>query len=240
MDYNNIIYEKRDGIAKITLNRPRVLNAISYPMMEEIMKAMDEAEKDDSIMVLIIKGAGRAFSSGADYKEMDKQTAPLAREDPHAYIRHIQKWEHKLLVRIRKFEKPIIAAVHGYAIGVACGIALCCDMRVVSEDAKFGPRFVKLGLLPGDGESSMLPLLVGYGHAMEYLLTGEYIEAKDAYRMGLANRLVPLTQLDQATIELAQKLMEAPLRAVASAKAALNRVLLPQHHSCENLNKFHC
>jgi enoyl-CoA hydratase/carnithine racemase len=227
MSYQNILYKKKDGIAAITFNRPKTLNAVTYPMMEEIKKAMDDAENDPSVRVLIFKGAGRAFSSGADVKEMDDVTAPMAKSDPHAYIKHIQSWEHSLLVAIRKFEKPTIAQVKGYAIGVACGMALCCDMRVVSEEAKFGPRFVKMGLVPGDGDSAMLTALVGFGHAMEYLLTGEYITAQDAYRMGLANRLVPLEQLEQATLELAQTLMDAAPRAVASVKVDLNRVLLP-------------
>jgi enoyl-CoA hydratase/carnithine racemase len=226
MNYERIIYEKKNGIATITMNRPEVLNAINQAMMTEIMQAMNDAERDLSVLVLVFKGAGRAFSSGFDIKEMGELTE-LCQKDPHAYIRYLQEWEHTLMLRIRKFEKPTIAAVNGYAIGLAHGMALLCDMRVASMDAKFGPRFVKIGLVPGEGETFVLPALVGYGHAMEYLLTGEYITAEEAYRIGLANRIVPLEQLDQATQELAQKLMDASPIAVASVKAAMNRILMP-------------
>jgi enoyl-CoA hydratase/carnithine racemase len=226
MSYNNIIYDSKEGIAFITLNRPKVLNAISYPMMDEINKAMGVVEEDDSIRVLVFRGTGRAFSSGADYKEMDELVGNW-QKDPHAYIRHIKKREHSLLLRLRRFQKPTIAEIKGYAIGVAMGMALCCDIRVVSEDAKFGPRFVKLGLLAGDGDCYLLPALVGYGHAMEYLLTGEFITAQDAFRMGLANRIVPIDKLEQTTLEVAKEFMDAAPRAVASTKEALNRVLVP-------------
>jgi len=224
--YENIIFEKLEGIATVTLNRPAVLNAVNYPLMSELRDAIDDAAKDAAVRVLILRGAGRAFSSGADIGEMDDLIGGW-RKDPHAYIRHIREQEHSLLLSLRKIEKPTIASIRGYAVGVACGIALCCDMRVMSAEAVFGPTFVRIGLMPGDGDSALLPALVGYGHAMEYLLTGQYIDADAAFRMGLANRVVPADRLDDATNELAEKVLQTAPKAVAACKAALNRVLLP-------------
>ena len=225
-NFENIIYEIKDEIGTITLNRPKVLNAVNYPMMREIMQVLDSAEDDKKVRVIVLKGQGRAFSSGADFKEMD-DLVERWKKDPHAYIKNIQQLEHTLLLRLKKFEKPTIAQVKGYAIGIASGIALSCDVRIVSEEAIFGPRFVRLGIMPGDGDTSMLPLLVGFGHAMEYLLTGQDIQAKDAYRMGLANRIVPIEKLDETTKEMAEKFLIAAPRAVASTKAAINSMFVP-------------
>jgi enoyl-CoA hydratase/carnithine racemase len=226
MDYENIIYEKANGIATITLNRPSVLNAVNYPMMAELGSAIASSDCDPSVRVVILRGAGRVFSSGADVKEMDDLVGDW-KHDPHAYIRHIESKEHALLLALRKLEKPTIASIRGYAIGVASGMAMCCDMRVITDEAKFGLTFVRMGLVPGDGDLAMLPALVGYGHAMEYLLTGRYITAEDAYRMGLANRVAKAEELDTVTLELAEEVLQAAPRAVASVKTALNRVLLP-------------
>jgi len=222
LGYETIIYEKKDGIGKITLNRPDKLNAMNFQMVDELVDVLDEIDLDDEVRAVIISGAGKSFCSGAELTELG------ARPNPFDSISFMRSFVQRLIITLRSLEKPIIAAVNGYALGIGCGLALACDIRIASEDAKFSERFVRIGILPGDGDTYILPLLVGLGRASELLFTGDDIEGKEAERIGLVNRCIPAEKLEEEAEALAQKLANGATRAIAATKAALNRRILPQ------------
>jgi 2-(1,2-epoxy-1,2-dihydrophenyl)acetyl-CoA isomerase len=222
LGYETILYEKINGVGKITLNRPDKMNAMNFQMVDEMVDALDEIDLDDEVKAVIITGAGKAFCSGAELTELG------ARPSPFDSITFMRSFVQRLIITVRSLEKPVIAAVNGYALGIGCGLSLACDIRIASEDAKFGERFVRIGILPGDGDTYILPLLVGLGRASELLFTGDDIEGKEAERIGLVNRCVPADKLEEEAEALAQKLANGATRAIASTKAALNRVILPR------------
>lgn len=220
MKLETIILEKRDSVAAVTLNRPQALNALNSLMMRELIETFGDIAKDDDARAVVITGAGKAFCAGADVKEMGAPEGPM---DTYEMMRRV----HKLILGIRSLEKPVIAAVNGYAVGLGCGIALACDIRIASENAIFGERFVRVGLMPGDGDTYLLPLLVGLGRASEFLFTGDDIDAKKAEQMGLVNRVVPPDQLKAVVWELASRLSKGASKAIAATKATMNRFILP-------------
>jgi len=200
MPFETILFEKKDKIGYLTLNRPKVFNAISAQLISEFREAVGEAERDDDIRVLIITGAGKAFQAGADIGELAKMT-PI----------ELHKWNHDLLEDWRAVEvlsKPVIAAINGYALGGGFELALACDIRVASENARMGLPEVSLGIIPGTGGPVRLPRLVPKGIAMQMLLTGEPIDAQEAYRIGLVNKVVPEGQAVAAAEEIANKIVK--------------------------------
>ena len=214
--YKTLLYEKKDDIGILTVNRPDKLNAISNELTSELSSLMDELEKDDKLRVLVITGAGdKAFVAGADIQELVDRDARMGRR--------VSRDRQEIFSRIENLPVPVIAAVNGYALGGGLELALACNIRVCSEKAQFGAPEVKLGIIPGDGGTQRLPRLVGLGRAMEMILSGDFIDAQEAHRIGLVNRVVPPEELMKAAMELAQKIASRPPLAVRYAKEAVNR-----------------
>ncbi len=205
MSYENILYEVKDQIARITVNRPQVLNALNRATVEELDRAFDAARADSGVRALIITGAGeKSFVAGADINELAKQTPVEGKE----YSLFGQAAFHKL----ETMGKPSIAAINGFALGGGCELALCCSIRIASKNARLGQPEVKLGLLPGYGGTQRLARLCGKGVAHELLLSGEMISADEALRVGLVNHVVELPELIPAAEKIAQKISaNAPL-----------------------------
>ncbi|MBI2918676.1 MAG: enoyl-CoA hydratase/isomerase family protein [Chloroflexi bacterium] len=216
MAYKNIIYQRELPLAVLTFNRPEVRNALSYDLIQESIEAVREAERDDEVRVLIVTGAGdRAFVAGADIAEM--QTRNLVTElGPRSGERRV------LNTLLENLGKPTIAAINGFALGGGCEIAMSCTLRVASNTARFGQPEINLGLIPGNGGTQRLPRLIGKTKAMELILLGEMIDAEEAYRLGLVNRVVPLAELMNVAREMALKLAGKPPIAVRLAKEAVN------------------
>ncbi len=222
ISYNHIIVEKMDGIAKITMNRPETLNALYEPMNLEIISALRELDQDDSVKVIVITGAGRAFSAGGDINQMQNVYHKI---DPLELRRKLQKGVKTIVSTIWNMEKPIIAAVNGPATGASCNIALACDIVIASENARFGEVFIRVGLGPDGGGSYLLPRIVGIHKAKELFFTGRIIDAKEAEQLGLVNRVVPPEELESTVMSFAKELAQMPARALGVAKKAVNESL---------------
>ena len=218
MAYENLLYETRDGLAFITINRPKVLNALNRKTMEELNDAAGEAIADSEVRVVILTGAGeKAFVAGADINELAEQT-PVSGRDYGLFGQSV-------LNKIENAPKPFIAAINGFAFGGGCELAMACHIRIASEKAKLGQPEVKLGLIPGYGGTQRLARLVGEGRAMQLNLTGEQISAEEAFRIGLVNEVVPPGDLMQEAEALANKIKaNAPL-AVRFAMEAIHHGL---------------
>ncbi|MHC1585623.1 MAG: enoyl-CoA hydratase-related protein [Candidatus Syntropharchaeia archaeon] len=216
MEFENIIYEKKEGIAKITLNRPKALNALNLDIITEIKEAIEDAKNDDNVKVVIITGAGRAFAAGADIKWMVDKDALEIRDK---YI----KFGRDVLREIELLEKPVIAMINGIALGGGNELAMACDIRIASEKAIFGQPEVNLGIIPGYGGTQRLPRLVGKGKAKELVLTGDSIDANEAYRIGLVDKVVPPEELENTVMEMAKKIMSKGPIAIKAALSAINR-----------------
>ncbi len=213
MGYENLIVEKRGGVARVTVNRPDKLNALNVQTREEILVAFKELAADREVRVIVITGAGeKAFIAGADIGEFSGNTALEQRE---------------IMSRSRAFDamedcpKPVIAMIQGYALGGGCELAMACDIRIASTRAKFGQPEIKLGLIPGGGGTQRLPRLVGEGKALELILTGDMVDAEEARRLGLVNQVVAPEELETRTMELASRIAEFSPVALAMAKKAV-------------------
>ena len=212
----NVLYEKRDGIAYVTLNRPKVLNALNTATWRDLQTAFTDARDDASVRGVILTGAGdRAFIAGADISELAHVGAYEAERS--------SRFGQQVLNLIESLGKPVIAAINGFALGGGCETALACSMRIAVENARFGQPEVKLGLLPGGGGTQRLPRLVGKGRALQIILSAEMISAQEAYRIGLVNEIVLAGQLiARAEAILRQIFSNAPI-AVELALEAVNR-----------------
>ena len=212
----NVLYEKKDGIAYVTLNRPKVLNALNTPTWAELRKAFEAARDDADIRGVILTGAGdKAFIAGADISELAKVTAFEAQQS--------SRFGQEVLDLIENLGKPVVAAINGFALGGGCETALACTIRIAVEGAKFGQPEVKLGLIPGGGGTQRLPRLVGKGRALQLILSGEMITAQEAYRIGLVNAVVPAADLIPHAEEILKQIAaNAPL-AVKFALEATNK-----------------
>ncbi len=223
MAYETIIYEKKDRIAYITLNRPRVLNALSGKLNRELHQALYDFRDDPDTWVAIVHGAGeRAFSSGHDLKEdteagfQEQWQASFWRQREPTIYDTLQIW------------KPIIAAIHGYCLAGGLEIALACDIRIAAEDARFGMSEVLRALVPGGGGVQRLPRLVPLGLALELLLTGDMIDAQEAYRIGLVNKVVPMKDLMPTAEKIARKMCDnGPLTVRAIKESAMRGLDIP-------------
>jgi enoyl-CoA hydratase len=214
--YKTLIYEKKENIGLLTINRPEKMNAISQELTAELSQLLDEVENDDDLRVIVITGAGdKAFVAGADINELVERDARLGRR--------VSRERQEIFSRIENLHVPVIAAVNGYALGGGLELALACSIRICSEKAQFGAPEVKLGIIPGDGGTQRLPRLVGQGRAMEMIITGDFIDAQEAHRIGLANKVFPPDKLMEKAMELAQKIASRPPLAVRYAKEAVNR-----------------
>lgn len=216
MDYQYLLFEARDGIGLLTINRPKALNALNAVIIDELNHFCETAALDESIKVIIITGSGnKAFVAGADISEM----LPMSAEEACRF----SKWGQSVFDRIEQLPKPVIAAVNGFALGGGCELSMACDIRIASENAKFGQPEVNLGIIAGYGGTQRLPRLVGKGMAMELLYTGEIIDAREACRIGLVNRVVPQDELLNCARDIAGRILgRAPL-ALQLTKSAVNR-----------------
>lgn len=210
----NVLYEKKNGIAYVTLNRPKVLNALNTPTWIDLKTAFEDAKGDASVHGAILTGAGdKAFIAGADISELAHVDAYEAEES--------SRFGQGVLDLIETLGKPVIAAVNGFALGGGCETAMACTIRIAAEHAKFGQPEVKLGLLPGGGGTQRLPRLVGKGRALQLILTGETISAQEAHRIGLVNEVVPAANLiARAETILKQISANAPIAVKFSLQAA--------------------
>ena len=212
MGYNTIILKKEEHIASIIMNRPDRLNAATPEMFKELREALDEVNNDDDIRVGILAGAGRGFCSGSDIKEEssigERGLHPGKSVEEHR--QRIRRNPQKVTLAIRNLEKPIIAMVNGPAVADGFDWALACDLRVGSENAKFMNAFVTMALFPNTGATWLLPRVIGLGKALEVLFTGDWLNAEEAYRIGVLNKLVPSADLESETTALARKLAEGP------------------------------
>jgi len=214
MSYDHIVLQRAGPIASITISRPHRMNALSIDTVHEMMRALSEAGADPATRVLIITGAGDAFCSGADLKDAPEMTPAVAHQVVGLYLDYIRA--------IRAVDKPVVAKVNGPAWGGGCCTALACDIRVASERASFGFPFVNIGISGADMAASyLLPRLVGLGLACELLMTGEPIDAREAQRIGLVNRVVPHEELASATNALVERLASRPPLGLKFTKRAL-------------------
>jgi len=215
MSYETIAVQISDRVATITVNRPDKLNALNDRVIAELGEAIDSVVGDSAVGGVILTGAGRAFVAGADISELEKHGAVSAKR--------LAQTGQDVFRRFETSPKPVIAAVNGFALGGGCELAMACHIRIASEFAKFGQPEVKLGLIPGYGGTQRLPRLVGRGRALQLLLTGEMIDANEAYRIGLVNRVVPAAELLGAAAEMMRTMLANAPVAVANLIEAVNR-----------------
>ena len=200
MPFTTLLYDLADGIARVTINRPDKLNALNATVIAELDGAVDQIRTDQSVRAVLLTGAGKAFVAGADIGEITGQSAIDGQARSLA--------GQRMMRRLEQCGKPVVAAVNGFALGGGCELAMACHLRVASESARFGQPEVKLGIGPGYGGSVRLPRLVGRGRALELLLTGGMIDAQEAWRIGLVNRVVPADQLLPECERLIRSILE--------------------------------
>lgn len=216
--FKMLIYEKKGDIGYLTINRPNEMNALSNALVDEFDRALEMIEKDDELRVLILTGAGeKAFMAGADIKELQQRDFVLGRKHT--------KSRQQVYNRIVEMKIPVIAAINGFALGAGLELAMACTLRVACEEAKLGTPEINLAIIPGDGGTQRLPRLIGFGRAMEMVLTGNFVDGTEAYRIGLVNKVVPREQLMDTANELAKKLASKAPFALQLAKESVNRSL---------------
>jgi enoyl-CoA hydratase len=216
MSYENLLYEKKNGIAYVTFNRPKVLNALNRKTVEELQQVLIDARDDSAVRVLILTGSGeKAFVAGADINELAQQTPVNGKE--------FSLFGQSVFHLLETIGKPSICAINGFALGGGCELALCCSIRLASKSAKLGQPEVKLGILPGYGGSQRMARLCGKGMAHELCLTGEMITAEEAQRIGLVNHVYEPAELLPAAEAMAKKMIEKAPLAVKYCMEAIER-----------------
>jgi len=214
----NVLYEKKGAIARVTVNRPKVLNALNTPTWQDLRTAFEDARNDPTVRGVILTGAGdRAFIAGADISELAHATAIDAERS--------SRFGQEVLDLIENLGKPVVAAVNGFALGGGCETAMACTIRIAVESAKFGQPEVALGLLPGGGGTQRLPRLVGKGRALQLILTAEIISAQEAYRIGLVNEIVPAADIITRAEAILNKIAANAPVAVKFSLEAVNKGL---------------
>ena len=219
-----VLTTQEGGVLTITFNRPEVLNALNAGMVAELGEALKRAERDAAIRCVVLTGSGRGFSSGQD---LGAFLSPRGEGDGPSIREHLKQGYNRIVLRMHGLEKPIVAGINGVAAGVGLSLALAADIRIAADNASFTTGFSRIGLAPDGGMSFMLPLLVGLGRAAELAFTADRIDAAEAHRLGIVNRLVPAAELGAATGALAAQLAAMPTRALGLTKRAFNRALLP-------------
>jgi enoyl-CoA hydratase/carnithine racemase len=202
---SDLLYEVKDRIATITLNRPDKLNAFTRDMLDGWERSLREAQADPDVNVVVVTGSGRAFCSGGDVGRMG-DAAPSMLDHKNGL------WEgvHRIPKQLEAMDKPVIAMVNGLAVGAGMGMSLMCDVRFAAEDARFSTGYVRVGLVPGDGDTFFLPRLIGPAKALELLWTADFIEAPEALRLGIVNRVVPAAELRDVTYAFARQVADGP------------------------------
>lgn len=213
-NYEFILFEKIEKVAIITLNRPDSLNALGEELINDLNHGLDRCEADPDIHCIILMGSDKAFAAGADIKEMQSKTYMDAYKDDFI----TKNWE-----KITTLRKPIIAAVSGYALGGGCEIAMMCDFIIASDTAKFGQPEVTLGTMPGAGGTQRLARSIGKAKAMDLCLTGRLMDAQEAEKIGLVSRIIPLENLKDETLRIAQKIASYPLPILMMIKESVGR-----------------
>ncbi|HLJ63376.1 MAG TPA: enoyl-CoA hydratase-related protein [Stellaceae bacterium] len=210
-------FEKSGKIATITLNRPDKMNAFTWTMLDDWAQALQECQKDEAVHVILITGAGKAFCSGGDIGTMGARTerTPLMRKA------ELQDHVHRVPLTLATMDKPVIAAINGAATGAGMDLALMCDLRYAAQSARLGETYVRVGLVPGAGGCWFLPRLVGTAKALELFWTGELIEAEEALRLGLVNKVVPDAELMAHSMKVAERISDGPPLSVRFIKRAL-------------------
>ncbi len=213
MSFETLLYRIENGVGVITLNQPQTKNALSSLMLQELTGLIHDLEQDDGVKVVVIDGGKDCFAAGADIKLVDTLRTPFkayefSRSSPLSYLEQL--------------DKPVIAAISGLALGGGLELALACDLRVASESALFGQPEINLGIIPGAGGTQRLPRIVGITKAKEMLFTGDMIDAREAYRIGLVNKVVPVDGLEEEVMKMAEKIASKPSMAIRTTKTVLN------------------
>jgi 2-(1,2-epoxy-1,2-dihydrophenyl)acetyl-CoA isomerase len=216
MGYQTLLVERSGAVVTVTLNRPEARNALDMTMRRELVAALDEVEADPSARVVVLTGAGGHFCAGGDVKSM--RTSSTAAEG-RARVAAL----NQLVMRLVEFPLPVVAMVDGFAVGAGCNLALCCDLIIASDRARFGEVFGKIGLVPDGGGSWLLSRVVGLPRAKELIFTADIVDAAEAARIGLVNRVVPASELREATRALAERIAQGPPKVLAMAKHMVNR-----------------
>lgn len=217
MEYKNLLINVKDQVAVVTLNRPDKLNALNYQTLTELRSAFEELDSNTDVYVVIITGSGeKAFVAGADISELNKLDMLAGKK--------FAEFGQSVFSFIENFNKPVIAAVNGFALGGGCELALSCHIRLVSENAKFGQPEVNLGIIPGYGGTQRLTRLINSGRAMEMILTGDMVDANEAFRIGLANKVYPQSELMSKAWDMAIKISSKGQQAIRLAVKAVNVV----------------
>ena len=226
---SHLLYQKEGFIARIILNRPEKYNAFSLPMISKWSEALQDAQEDTSIRVIVVTAKGKAFCAGGDIDAMIEGKGFIGCDDQgetwgdkaidrkRSLTNHI----HKIALTLETMDKPVICGINGMAIGAGLDMALMCDIRVAAEDAQLSAGYVNAGIVPGDGGAFYLPRLVGVAKALEILWTGEFISASVAEKIGMVNKVVPALELEQATLEMARKIADSPPVCVQMIKRAV-------------------
>src|SRR5690348_11064045 len=220
MSYETVLVETKNQTTRITLNRPASLNSFNDKMGEEFYASLKAAERDPDTRCLIITGAGRAFSAGEDVSGLKERYGG----DTHPSLGdHLRKKYHPMILRIRNMEKPVVARLNGIAAGSGASIALACDIRIASEEAGLKQAFIGVGLVPDSGSSYFLTQALGPGRALELIMTGRTVSAKEAETLGLVTKAVTASELDSTVKEIAEKLANGPTKALGLSKRVVNR-----------------
>jgi 2-(1,2-epoxy-1,2-dihydrophenyl)acetyl-CoA isomerase len=222
MDYEDLLVQQDGGVLTVTMNRPEVLNAVSERMLDGLGEVMEEAARDESVRCVVLTGAGRAFGSGADLRGFARRQAESVSSGEPIRVSDGLKRYHRVVRAIRSMPKPVIAAVHGVAAGASCNLALACDLRIVSEEARFIEAFARIGLVPDAGGGFFLPHLVGFSKALELSMLADEVSGAEAERLGLANKCVPVAEFETTVSALAQRLAKGPTRAYGLMKELMN------------------
>lgn len=226
-DYSGYQYmdvEIKDGIALVTLNRPDVLNATNHILHNDLTKIWGDLDNDPSVRVIVVTGAGRAFSAGGDISELE-QRFNLPKEEAFASVMQTMKEASAIVYNIVNCEKPIVSAINGVAVGAGLAVALMADISIMSETARITDGHIRLGVAAGDHAAAIWPLLCGMAKAKLYLLTADFLDGKEAERIGLVSRAVPQDQVVPVAMEYARKLADGPQYAIRFTKRSLNQWL---------------
>ena len=217
-DTDELLYEIKDKVATLTLNRPDKMNAFTGPMLDRWVWALGEAQRDPDVNVVIVTGAGKAFCAGGDVGRMGQG-------DPTALDNKNQLWEgiHRVPKTLEQMDKPVIAMINGVAVGAGMGMSVMCDLRIAADTARFSTGYVRVGLVPGDGDTYFLPRLTGTAKALELLWTADFIEAPKALELGIVNRVVPADKLMEEALAVAEKIAGYSLPIVMMIKESINR-----------------
>jgi len=214
---DNLKFSVEDGIARIVLNRPERMNAFTFEMIDAWTEAINRCRTDDAVKVVILTGAGDAFCSGGDIVEMGERLEQTPEQRKSELFQRIER----IPLALEDLDKPVIAAVNGVATGAGMDMALMCDIRYAAQSARFAETYIKVGLVPGAGGAHFLPRLVGVSKALELFFTGEFVDAEEALRIGIVNKVFPDAELMQSVEKIARKMTQAPMLTLRMTKRAI-------------------